>query len=166
MHGRIFVVDTKEDMKKREYFYEAPWEDYKMADFIPGCDYVSKQEEDSKSDFEWFATAYDLEVGQGKDIEMQEIGLEDEKFVVTQVKVKPLVEALKKEKESKLNEIRDELAKPVPNLWQIHYTAWSNSGFWFIYPDYGFGPEMELLDWRRNKKLEEIYITESYDFHT
>ena len=163
MHGRIFVLDT-EEMKKRGEPYECPWEDYKLVRFIPGCDYVQQQEESVfESDCKWFAEVYGLKLGE--DIKIQEVELDGEKFKVAKIKVSSLVEALRKNKRERLEEIKREMQKPNPDMWRIHYTAWTDSDFWFVYPDYGFGPEMKLLEWIERERPGKVYITKTYDYH-
>ena len=107
MHGRIFVVDT-EEMRKKGEPYECPWEDYEMARFIPCCDYVQRCEKESfESDSKWFASFYNLEFGPGKDVEICEIELSNGKFTVAQVKVKPLIEALKRNRLKRIKRIKN-----------------------------------------------------------
>ena len=66
----------------------------------------------------------------------------------------------------RIKRIKEEMQKSNPSMWQIHYAAWTDSGFWFVYPDYGFGPEMELLEWLERKPEKGIlYITKTYDYH-
>jgi len=164
MHGRIFVIDTKEDMQNRGYFYEAPWECYEMVHFIPGCDYVVREGENRfKDNCMWFAEEYCLKFEE--DIWLEQVETNGEESQVAVVKVAPLTEALKKEKLRRLERIKEELEKPDPDMWRIQYEAWTDSGFWFVIPEYRFGPEMELLQWLKKESPEEIFITEVFDYH-
>ena len=162
MHGRIFVIDTYRDIKKRGELYEPVWEEWEMARWIPGCDYVCESDRFSE-DCEWFAEIYHL------DGHMQRKVMYGQ--TVYEVSLEPFIASLKKQREKRIEKIRAELEKDPPDMWRIHYIAWSDSGFWFIIAsENSFTPEMGLLEYleRHHKyypEVSSILITHSYDYH-
>jgi len=124
-----------------------------MARSIPGCDYVVRiedvaQKEDS---IQWFTEVF---------------GKPDVIKPFPGWKAGKLKETLKENKEERINKIIEIIEDGGP-LWSVYHHAWVDSVFWFVWPEYGFGPEMGLLeDFLVEVPNEEILvITETYDYH-
>jgi len=163
MHGNILVIDTYQDIEKRGgELYDPPWQEWDMKDWIPGCDYVCHEPECFDEDCEWFQKTYSLEGHMQRKLFNNE-------HPVYEVQIKPLIEALRKRRETRIEEIRAELEREKPDLWNIYHIAWTNTRFWFLISGGAFMPEMGFLAYleslEQKGKDSSILIICSYDYH-
>ena len=163
-HGRIFVITDEDSL--HEANYECPFDEVTMMGWISGCDYVCRQDnpDDFIDDLNWLTDSTDAKIDTVTlKIDGEEVlaGLFD--YSVR----KALADVLKKQKQRRLQVVREEINKEKPDMWQIAHVAYNNSCFYFVFtPDMRFENEMGAVDWLDNNKTALWYITEVYDYHT
>ena len=163
-HGRIFIIAARDSLQEDNHY--CPFDEVTMKDWIPGCDYVCRQDnlDDFKNDLEWLAKSANTKI---KTVSLIVNGEEILTGVFDNEFKNALTNALTKEKQQRLQTVRDEINKENPDMWQIAHTAYNDNCCYFAFmPDMSFENEMGTVDSLKNKIKTMCYIIETYDYHT
>ncbi|MCD6185178.1 MAG: hypothetical protein J7K84_05225 [Deltaproteobacteria bacterium] len=163
-HGRIFIIADRDSLQEDNHY--CPFDEVTMKDWISGCDYVCRQDnlDDFKNDLEWLAKSANTKI---KTVTLTVNGEEILTGVFDNEFKNALTNALTKEKQQRLQTVRDEINKENPDMWQIAHTAYNNNCFYFAFTsDMSFENEMGTVDWLNKNEPASWYITEIYDYHT
>lgn len=163
MHSKIFHLSIgnikDEGQLEEEYYY---MDEESIADNAE-VDYATAEDEtDFKDSVNILKEFYDL-----KNVSFTIRKLPDgDTIPIAIIKKEEIVEALKEEKEARLKEIEKLL--PTGDLWNIARVAYNDKGFYFILNQYGVLNSVDLYEILRQpemKKIKDIYIIKTYDYH-
>ena len=165
MHGTIIVLAVKRTLDEDEHY--CPWADYEMRRWIPGCDYVIR---DDPAGFQ--ESLQYLDEAYGLDIWRMEVTIDGgdrlETGILDRECLQSLMAALQKDKEERLERVRKELGKLEPNMWQIADNAYMDSNVYFVVVTIDDGPsfrnEMDFYHSMRNE-AGPLYVVATYRFH-
>lgn len=161
MHSRIFVLRSREEI--RDSNYQSIFDEEEIREAI-SADYITLQKRDElANDIAWLCGAYTISVKR-KDFCFGE-GKERVFGIINKLNIKKLITELKSVKQYCIDRIKKELVKTNPSFSTIGYLAYRRYSFWFDLSKWGVLNEIDFLDYLQNENLNEIIITESYDYH-
>jgi len=161
MDGKIFVIDSYEEMEQRGKIFFSPWWPSELKDLLAGAYYVVHRKDSFHHD------CWSLVEHYGLNDHARFVSLDDadvKNWTALEVDISPFIRELRKSKRERLAKIKQELGKEDPDCWAIKQIAW-DSRFWFVW-EVSFEPEVGLLDHlielQSEKGAKKILITETF----
>ncbi len=165
MHSRIFVVRTRQEVESGNY--ESLYGEDGLYDTIYMADYVSKRSADNfVGDLDRLTDSYPCNILQKK------FNVDGEVFasgVINSENIGKFIKSVQEEKQKAIASAIVELQKPEPKLWLVSDIVYPRDEFWFeinsaLESIYSFSDTIKRM--QKKDSVNEIIITETYDYHS